>query len=199
MKLKKDNSNIVKTKQSVYEKIAEQFGKDIPVVKNIPRSEQVTHINFKCIGRIANIGDQIATKHPMIKTRSDIHRAAHYLGMSILYHILIDDIGGSNENINQDYNIVIELEKLAVKYQNIYDVTSVIEKIHNAVKYGIIDKQEAKSKIENILDKVPEPDRGAIMDQSKHILDGYGKSIQEIRRWGGRKKLSVVVVPKNSE
>lgn len=162
-----------KLDRSVYERIADKYGSKIPLMKSLSgdQDKKAVHVNFRIHGRIAAQAEQIATKSQKIQNKSEIHRAAHYLGMCILYHLLMrkEDYQFKYSSV---YENLLECEDIDYDYQVLDDAVRAFKKIFNAYRYKIITNKQANSRVENIIDALPENLRQNARSKATMVFDG---------------------------
>lgn len=172
MKITKLDSDTQKMQRSVYEKIADKYGKHIPLMKSLSGDSdgRAIHINFRTHARIAAQAEQIATKSDKVNNKSEINRAAHYLGMCILYHLLMrSDYEFKHSSV---YENLLECEDLDYNYQILDDATRTFKKVFNAHRAGIITTEQANSKVENIIDGLPKSLKKLARDKANLVFEG---------------------------
>ncbi len=166
----KTNSTM-KTEQTVYEKIVNEFGPDIKVVKGLAGGTGTSaHINFRCYSRIAAMVTQMATKSPLIKSGSEVHRAAHYLGVQILFHMLMEE--NFDFKCSQVYEAIIATEKVNYDYQILDDCTLAFAELRKSHNAGVTDKKTAMNNIQDIINTVPYRLQALAKDISIKIFSG---------------------------
>lgn len=165
------SGDTLKTEQTVYEKIVDEFGPDLKVVKGLAGGTGTSaHINFRCYSRIASMVTQMATKSPMIKSYSEVHRAAHYLGVQILFHILMKD--NFDFKCGQTYEAINATEKVNYDYQILDDCAMAFAELRKSNFAGVIDKKTAMNHIEDVIDSVPSNLKNLARETSIKIFSG---------------------------
>lgn len=178
MKITKTDSDTQKLQRSVYEKIADRYGKDIPLMKSLSGDSdgRAIHINFRTHARIAAQAEQIATKSDMVNNKSEIHRAAHYFGICVFYHLLMrSDYGFKHSSV---YENLLECEDLDYDYQILDDATRTFKKVFNAYRSNIIDTEQANLRTQNIVDALPKNLRELARQKANLVFEG--KKLSEI-------------------
>ncbi|MBU0977378.1 MAG: hypothetical protein KKD18_03105 [Nanoarchaeota archaeon] len=155
MKLDKDTPKEMNLEQSVYERIAEEFGGEIPVVKSNPKDETVTRIGFDVMLRLKNIAEKICLENrKKFPTPTEFHRAAYYLGTSILYHMFFD--GRHNCKGQILYEALKKCEKSMEIMDELNSILMTTKRVFEALNLKLITKGKAEKEISDLLDAVPE-------------------------------------------
>lgn len=178
MKITKTDAETARLERSIYEKIADKHGSKIPLMKSLSGDSEgkAIHINFRVHGRIAAQAEQIAAKSDKINNKSEINRAAHYLGMLILYHLLMrSDCGFKHSSI---YENLLECEDLDYDYQVLDEATRSFKKVFNAFRASIITTKQANKRIENLISSLPENLRSLAREKANLIFEN--KKLAEV-------------------
>ena len=134
------------------------------------------HINFRVHGQVAAQAEQLATKSNKVNNKSEVHRAAHYLGMLIIYHILKSDEYEFKHSAI--YENLLECEDLNETYQILDDVTRTFMMIYNAYRTNILTTKEANRRVEDRLEVLPENLKELARQKATLIFDG--KKMSEV-------------------
>jgi len=191
----------LKTERTIYEKIVDEFGKDLKVIKSLAGGTGTSaHLNFRCYNRLAAQASQIANKCPIIDTVSQVHRAAHYLGINLLYHILMRD--NWDFKGSQTYEAIIQTEDINYNYQLLDDCAKAFKELYISYKAGVVTKQKALDGIEEIIETLPQEIQLLARRASVKIFSG--RPIREILydkgpgRPGGKSEKNDEDVQKNT-
>jgi len=178
MKITKTPNDLAKLERSVYEKIVNKYGSQIKLMKSLSgdSDNKSIHINFRVAGQVAAMAEQLATKSDLISTKSELHRAAHCLGMSLIYHMIKPDAYKFKDS--PIYENLLACEELDYKYQIIDDSTRTFKKIFNAFRTNIIDTKEANKQVENIVDGLPNNLKELARSKANLVFDG--KKLSEV-------------------
>ena len=180
MKLKKQKS--VKMDTSVYALIAEQFGAEIPIMKDLPRDEKSISIGFSVMSRVKLMADKIVSKLDRFDLQADVHRAAHYLGLFILYNILVDDLG--DFKYKSVYDNLMNLEEINSQYQIVNDATYTMRKIYKNFRSGLMSASDMNRKMDEIIGELPENLQELTRSKKEMIISGA--TLNEIALVRGR-------------
>jgi hypothetical protein len=187
MKLKKTKA--LDLTQPVYQRIAQDYWGQIPIVSSLPKSERTEDVHFKCMARIKTLAERIAfLAKERFTTPSHVHRAAHYLGMSILYHLFCDDAndGGKAAVV---YETLKRSEEVQQSMEQIERVLSAVRGLLEGQELGIISADQVEKHIKGIVDVLPENTR----DSARALIEKVRGEMQlpdvgEKKSWGSRGK-----------
>ena len=173
----KPTGNTLKTERTVYEQIADEFGKDIKIIKSLAGGTGTSaHINFRCYSRLAAQVTQMATKVTMFNSQSEVHRAAHYLGVQILFHLVMRD--NFDFKCSQVYEAIQATEEMNYNYQILDDTARAFHEIYRSFAFGVVSQAERDKGTEDIVDSLPDRLKDLAIKASKRIFSG--KPLREI-------------------
>lgn len=188
----KKKSTSHEDKESVYKQIAEKFGPEIKLMLTMKKGEEPTRYNFRAPGKIGRMAGILAAKISVVKTVSDVYRAAVYLGLSIIYHMLLQ---------NPSEETVCFFEQCAegdliIERVNLIDRCLYLVAQHFAgYQGGIMDWDELQKKVKKMVDQLPKNLQKIAQNDINKVLNGVpvaqitsikqvGRPVKEIEYYG---------------
>jgi hypothetical protein len=154
MELKESKKKGMDLKQSVYEKIADEFSEEIPIMSSLPKDERSDELHFRCMPRIKALAERIAfMPETKFVTPSHVHRAAHYLGVSILYHLFASN---RNTKIAALWEAIMSSEETLNHLEQMDQVLATVRGLFDSLHVGIISSEEVDKKIDSMIEALPE-------------------------------------------
>jgi len=178
MKIKSDNQSL-KLEENWASKISREFVDQLPVISKLPKDGEKSDIRFRGLSRLINLASTICqVSYQRFKHVGEVHRAAHYIGMNILFCLY-----GSPEKIDKTYGNKLYA---VLKHNEIYrtqcilldDVLSGAVDILKAARDGVITFNEQDEKLSELVDAMPEEMRNLARNKMKELRNG--KNISDL-------------------
>jgi len=165
VKLKKSAKTDFDLAQSIYQKIAEEYSQDIRVVGSLPKDEPSDQLHFWCRRNVKSLGDRIAmTNSKRFNTPSNVHRAAHYMGMLIIYHLFAE---GKDDSVAASfYQTLAEIERVTTHLDEIEQAVVSVKKLFWGKKVKLYPEEKFQKHLKSILDHFPKRSQEIILSQA---------------------------------
>lgn len=175
---KKDPKKNKKNDPEVYKEIAQEFGERIKVMKDINKGQASSQIRFNIFDKTNQQAKQMSSKHNnLFPNVSHIHRAAHYLGLHILWHLVMEDTASYEDAIL--YDTIMILEKANYEKQTIDQFMLAFGEGLRSVK-GTEDELELMKNCEFSLKKMPKNMEKRARKKMKEIMEGQKTVFQTL-------------------
>lgn len=170
--------HLKKTKIKVYQKIAQKYGKEIELIKDIPKNRPSTRTTIRMYDLIYKNAEQLRdAKRTSFKTISEVIRSAVYLGIMIIFHMHYDiDDNYSTRNMNPD---LLRLNRMLETTENgffsAFLTDDIVEKIMTHFTWidrGIVKKEQGLEAINQLIEDVPDDIKPYCKDYVKKVLKG---------------------------
>jgi len=165
---------------SVYEEIAYKFGKRIKIMKDTKKDQHSAVVNFKVFEKIKEQAEQIANKSKLFKKPADVHRAAYYLGLNILYHLVMKEDAEYEDKIIHESLMMVEAVNF--RLQTIDSFITTFYGLVEKMKKGMTSEEEVLENCESVLKHFPPEQRKYVHDQMKKLMQGEEKLAQLLSR-----------------
>lgn len=163
----------------------------IPVMSKIKRGSARRKISLDQYASVVERTQRIFENNPKeFRSRSEVDRAAHYIGVVIIEHIFTEYKDNKSRNLGQYYQKINEaLEATRLQSGLIDYFIDAVFDLHKAFKDGILDAEEFRNKVDLIKSRLPKYLQGLAEDKCSRILSGGKVSdIYENSRWGGDRR-----------
>lgn len=170
MELKENDKKGMKVDTSIYQEIAQEFQDRIPILSHIGKDQESTHISLRVLGNARRLASKMATKSGRFANRSEVERAAYYLGMMIIHHLLKDSKHCDQCGIL--FQSLLSEEVVTMSAQLLDTATESMKRIHNALKKDVISEENAKRQVENLITQLPDHLHKVAYDNCIRIFSG---------------------------
>lgn len=178
----KKTSTSHNNEDSIYKQIADTFGDRIFLMMHVAKDEQSVRYNFHGPGRVGRMAGMIAAKVPGVKTVSDVYRAAMYLGLSIIYNMLLKD---PTEETACFFTQIVEGEKINQQVQLIDQCLYLVAQYFLGFQAGVTSEDELNDKVSELVSQLPKGLRKIAQENINQVLKGVPfTQISKIRRPG---------------
>lgn len=173
---------------SVYKKIVDMFGGDISPMKDIPKNKQKTKIYFTVRTDTLEIAEIIHASSKKFDGKFqkfvEVHRAAYYLGIMILWHQFAE--GKVNYKDKLIYDSIIENETIEEKYQILNEVILRFDTLLQYYRDEVMPKADMLEKCEELILKVPKELQKSAEKVFNDLYAGNSKKSVLFKRIAGR-------------
>lgn len=179
----KKTSTSHEDKDSVYKQIAAKFGSKITLMLNLVRGEEKSiRYNFHAAPRIGRMAGEIAAKVPTVKTLSDVYRAGSYLGISIIYHMLLKN---PSEETKCFFDQCIECETISNQVGLIDNCLFLVAQNFYGHQNGIISSDQLQEKTDELVSQLPKGLQKIVHEKINQILNGVPLlQVSDVKRSG---------------
>jgi hypothetical protein len=170
-------------KDSVYKQIAAKFGSKISLMLNLIKGEERSiRYNFHGPPRLGRMAGMIAAKVPTVKTLSDVYRAGSYLGISIIYHMLLKN---PSEETKCFFDQCIECETISNQVGLIENCLFLVAENFYGHQNGIISWDQLQEKIDELVGQLPKSLQKIVHEKINQILNGVPLlQVSDVKRVG---------------
>lgn len=174
-------------KDSIYKQIADEFGAQISLMLTIVKNDENTRYSFFAPGKISRMAGIIAAKVSVVKTVSDVYRAAVYLGVSIIYNMLLKN---PTEEISCYFDQCAEGDNIIQQVQLIERASYLVSQYYSGFQAGIIDEKKLKEKTDILIRQLPKGLQKIAQKDIDQILNGVPFArISSLKRVGRPTKM----------
>lgn len=166
----KNGKKKMKVEQSVYQEIAQEFSDRIPIIKHIGKDQDSIHISLRVLGGARRLASKIATKSGRFVNRSEVERAAYYLGIMIINHLTSES--RHSDQCGVLFQSLLSEEVITMSAQLLDTASHSMKRIHNAFVKDVITEEEASKQIENLVTQLPEHLHEVARDNCVRIFQG---------------------------
>jgi hypothetical protein len=171
-------------------KVARKFEGTIPVLTKLPKDGEKSDIRFRGLSRLINLASTICTvSHNRFKHVGEVHRAAHYIGMNILFNMY----GKQDKNVKSYGSDMYEVLKVNEQYRAqctlIDDMLDGARDILKAASVGIMSYEQRDANIQELIDSLPPNLRKLAASKILELRGGSNVTdIKEMTTRGGDRK-----------
>jgi hypothetical protein len=150
------NEKTGKLEESWCEKISRKYKGTIPVITKLPKDGEKSDIRFRGLSRLINLASTICTVSPKrFNNVGDVHRAAHYIGINILFNSY-----GRHGNLDKGYGAdMYKILSVSEKYREqciiLDDMLDGVRHIISAGNNGILSRDKQNEHIDDLIDSMP--------------------------------------------
>lgn len=186
----KEEKNEKKKQESVYEEIVREFGSRIKIMKDLQKGQPSSTVNFRTFEETKQQAIKIATKNDLFNTPAEVHRAAYYFGLHILWHLTMSDVAGWEDHILHE--TIMLLEETNYKKQTVDSFTLAFSKGLESVKSGLETEVELLKMCDKVLDRMPVGVQKMAKSKMRDLLEGNKTTFQLLyKRSKGQHNLRV--------
>lgn len=184
-----NNSKSAKLEESWCSKIANNFMDKMPIITKLPKDGEKSDIRFRGLSRLINLASTICqVSHTRFKHPGEVHRAAHYIGMNILFNMYGMEKKDKGYGAKL-YAVIQANEKYRTQCILLDDVLTSVRDVMKAARDGVMNMPEQKEKLDELVDAMPKELKKLTINKIKELRDG--KNITElyenVSRGGDRK------------
>jgi len=143
---------------------------DLPIVTTVPKDEKTKRLNFVTFYTLSGLAEVITENSKRFKTQTEVHRAAHYLGMKILAKIFKkkNDSGLYGE----DFYNYLERNEVFFRRTDILERTTIeTNRLLKEVNKENVKPEKAKQVLKEMINSVPEDIREEVKEKIEKELD----------------------------
>lgn len=170
--------------------IARKFLNTIPLFTKLPKDDTKIDKKFRTLAKFQTFATQIVFNHnTRFKTIADVDRAAHHIGMMILYKMFgeLGTMDGAQHAAT--YNMLKLTEQYHANNILIDDTVNSIRHIVDAHNNGIIKPEKMNSEIDKIIDTLPDDIQDAARFKIQQMQSGANvSSLMNCSLRGGDRK-----------
>jgi len=176
---------------SVYKRIVDMFGSEIPPMKDLPKHKKSTKIYFTIQADTVELAEIIHASSKKFDGKFqkfvEVQRAAYYLGMMILWHQFAD--GKVNYKDKLIYDGIVENETIEEKYQILNETILRFDTLLQYFRDGVIPESEMLEKCEKLILKVPDDLQKSAEKAFNDLYAGNSKKSVLFKKIAGRPRL----------
>lgn len=189
--LKKDSVKEKKNDPKVYKEIAQEFGERIKVMKDINKGQASSQIRFSVFDKTNQQAKQMTSKcNNLFSTVGHVHRAAHYLGLHVLWHLTMEKTASYEDKILHD--TIMILEKANYQKQTIDQFMLAFGEGLKGIM-GTEDELELMKNCELSLKKMPKNMEKRARKKMKEVMEGQKTVYQTLYKKVQGQHLKAVV------
>lgn len=188
MKIIKIDKTSMSLDQSIYEKIVDEFGSQMNIVRHINKDQNSVHTTLRVAASIRDIAEKIATKCPRFASKAEVDRAAYYMGMMLIYQ-LVKDPAVQRDECGIMFNSLLAEEKSMVSLDMLDTVTEAVKRLSKAYEKRILSRSEFEKKVETLISYLPDELQEIAAENCDRVL--HGENISNIinKRTKGRPRI----------
>jgi len=142
----------------------------IPIMKGLKNEGRTSRVNVNILARLGEMAEQlIYCSNGRFKTKTQVYRAAVYIGLSILYR-MYNDGGGGNTYGNFFYESVKRSEKRLLQAEIIETLLEEMDALHKKERMGLISDDDLQDAVKDMKMSLPEDMRVGI---EKQIMNAF--------------------------
>lgn len=169
---KKQQAELLKVQDSVYKRIAEQFGDEIKFMRHLKKGKSTrrkTICTYETIDN--NCESLVGSGKTEFKTISEVYRASIYLGSMIIFHMV--EHGFRNLSALNLIKMMEETEGIAFSAYEIDSSVEQIDQIERLIDRKLLNRKFGDSKVRAICEGNHDRTR-----EEKAYLTSYAKNIR---------------------
>lgn len=168
------------------DEIVSQFGKDIPVMTNIPKRTGSADIRFIGLGRLVELANNLIPISVRFKNLSQVYRAAMYIGMHVLYHLVKEGNGNDKALAGNTIKVFSTMEKCRFQSDLIDMAIEQANELLRSMKNEILSVEEVEAKFSSLVDAMPNELKTPLRSKLGQLKDGKSvTSLFEHKAHGG--------------
>ena len=182
MKITKDSNDLEVKDPSVFEEIVGKYGKKLPLMTRLMKSEGIMNVNFSAQNRVVELMQQITAKSDRFKTFAEINRSAYYLGMHLIYHMTYNK---DFEQANNIYDGIYSMQKINYDLEIISGFVENFEKMKRHVDSGLMPIGKMVKEITSQVANVPKRFRKELKKRAELLIGGAPLGeVSDVRKVG---------------
>ena len=188
-----DKQNNASLKEQVYnadwaKEIATQFHEHIPLIMDIPKGMNSKDIHCRVPAFIGEMVEKISyKKEGKFESPSEVIRAAIYIGMNVLYH-LIELQGFQSTELKTIFSRMKSSEEVMTYHLLVKEATKAISYLKEAADSGVISFEDRDCQIDGIIKDMPNNLQRITKKKAIQLLAGEKlSSISEFKTHGGKR------------
>jgi hypothetical protein len=146
---------------------------DLPIITSIRKDEKSQKIGMSVMKNLIGIAEMIMTNSGRFRTITEVHRAAHYLGIRILGK-LYSQKNKKDPTVlygSSFYDYLVRNEKLFKQGDIVDNVMIELNRMMNNLRENTITVKRVKRSIKQLIDSIPEDIKEDVKERIKNELN----------------------------
>lgn len=167
----KYNAKLEQTQESIYRRIAEQYGSEINPMRYLTKGKSSIHTTIRTYESIHNNIEQLKdNKETPFKTMSEAYRAVIYFGTLVFFHIYNDK--NANPDTTRLTDFIEDSESITFTAHLTDDIIEQIQKIYGFIDRKIMPKKTGIKQVRKLMKLIPSDLRPYCEQYAENVFNG---------------------------
>jgi hypothetical protein len=159
----------------------------IPVMTRNRSDVPKAKVGISVMQRLVRLAEIMRHESPRFGTAGEVHRAAHYLGMSILYELFIRKDAEVKAKYESFYEAIQAEEELLADMLQLDDFSTAVKNMRKAFQWGLLKPEQLEKKVNNLVSAVPKRLQKIARQKVGEVLDKGTVKGMFTNSWGGKR------------